>query len=152
MPSKSKSRSGQSGASLVETAVTVAFVVPLCFYALFVAMEASQTFGISQALQQGAREAARRIATTYAVDPGIVNNVGDQTKYGYDPVRINGVIADSSQFTATFNPDNANPTSVSVTATYASGKFGLPPFPQNADPLFLGPNFKLQSSATYTLE
>ena len=151
MPASSKKQKGCYGSSLVETAVTIVFVVPLTFWVLFIAVEASQVYGISQALQQGAREAARRIATTYAVDPGIVGNSADQNKYGFDPVRINGVINDSSQFTATFTPDVSNPTSVTVTTVYASGKFGLSKFP-DTDPLFLGPNYQIKATATYTLE
>jgi Flp pilus assembly protein TadG len=141
------------GSSLAETAATFAYVVPLFFLVLFIAIEASQVYGLSQALQQAARESARRLATTYAVDPGIVANVGDQKKYGFDPVRITGVINDSAQFTATFNPDSKTGTmgSVTVTASYLSGQFGLPQFPQ-IDPLLLGRNLQLKATATYTLE
>ncbi len=145
--------SRRSGTTLVETAATMTLVIPLLFLVLFTAIEASQGYGIWQALQQGARESARRLATTYAVDPGIVSNTVDQAKYGFDPVRINQIINDSSQFSATFNSGSANttPASVTVTATYSAGQFGLPQFPQ-IDPLHLGRNHQLAASATYRLE
>jgi Flp pilus assembly protein TadG len=141
------------GSYLVETAATIALVVPLCFYAICVGIEACQVYGISQGLQQAARESARLLASTYAVDPGIVGNTGDQTTYGFLPVinsnTLTGVVADTSQFTADFN--TTTPASVTVTVTYASGKYGLATFP-SIDPLFLGQNYQLKASATYTLE
>jgi len=147
-----KSRRGK-GAYLVETAAAVAFAVPLTVYALCVGVEASQVWGISAGLQQAAREAARSLATTFAVDPGIVSNASDQATYGFQPVISSGtltnVVGDPSQFSAVFN--TTTPASVTVTVTYASGKFGLLPFPQ-FDPLFLGSNYPMQATATYTLE
>jgi Flp pilus assembly protein TadG len=138
------------GFSLAETGMTFACVVPLLFLVIFIAIEACQAFSIWQALSQGARESARRLATTYAVDPGIVGNTSDQSKYGFDPVRIQSAIADSSQFNASFNTAGS-PGSVTVTTNYAPGQFGLAPFPQ-VDPLHLGSSFKLTASATYNLE
>ena len=71
------------GSYLVETAATMALVIPLCFYAIGIGVEACQVYGINQGLQQAAREAARSLATTFAVDPGIVTNTGDQTTYDF---------------------------------------------------------------------
>jgi hypothetical protein len=139
----------KSGFSLVEMACSLAFIMPLTFCIIFSAVEAYQYFWISQALQQGARESARRLATTYAVDPGIISNVGDQFRYGFDPVRVPAVINDSSQFSARFN--SGSPASVTVTTTFLSGRVGLPEFPQ-FDPLGLGHNRVLQASSTYQLE
>lgn len=147
----------RSGSYLAETAATVAFAVPLTFYAIFVAVEACQVYGINQALQQAARAAARNLATTYAVDPGIVNNTSDQIKFGFQPVvtdaskgALANAIASPNQFQAKFSP-TSSPTSVTVTVDYASGQYGLASFPQ-IDPLFLGPNYKMTQTSSYTLE
>lgn len=145
------------GVTLVETAATIVIVIPLTIAAIFVAIEASQVYGINQGLQQAARDAARGLATAYASDFGIVNNASDQAKYGFSPVisskTLSNYVADESQFQASFNPANPpnTPASVTVTVTYASGKFGLAPFPQ-VDPLFLGQNYQIKASATYSLE
>lgn len=149
----------QLGAYLAETAATMAFAVPLCFYALFVAMEACQVYSINQALQQAARAAARNIATTYATDPGIVNNTSDQSSFGYAPIvnaainppyALANAIGGLGQFSCTFNK-NTTPMTVTVTVVYTSGQNNLPQFPQ-IDPLFLGQNYKMAQQSTYILE
>jgi Flp pilus assembly protein TadG len=147
----------RSGSYLVETAATVAFAVPLTFYAIFVAVEACQVYGISQALQQAARAAARNLATTYAVDPGISSNTSDQIKFGFQPVvndaskgALSNAIGSTDQFSAKFN-FNTQPGTVTVTVDYASGQYGLPNFPE-IDPLFLGKNYKMTQASSYNLE
>jgi hypothetical protein len=141
----------------VETAATVAFAIPLSFYVLFVAMEACQVYGINQALQQAARAAARNLATTYAVDPGIAKNTTDQVTYGFVPVVNNAktgslanAIGGTNQFNANFDT-TTSPGSVTVTVNYTSGQNGLPTFPQ-LDPLFLGQNYQMTQTSSYVLE
>ena len=147
----------RSGSYLAETAATVAFAVPLAFYAIFVAMEACQVYGINQALQQAARAAARNLATIHSINPGIVSNSADQVKYGFLPVvadaskgALAGTIGSTNQFTASFDT-STTPGSVTVTVNYASGQYGLAEFPQT-DPLFLGKNYKMVQTSTYRLE
>lgn len=149
----------RSGSYLTETAATVAFAVPLSFYTISVCVEACQVYSINQALQQAARAAARNIATTYAADPGIINNGGDTVKYGFQPVvndattpggALSNAIGSTSQFSASFNT-NTSPGTVTVTVNYASGQYGLAVFPQT-DPLFLGANYKMVQTSSYNLE
>jgi hypothetical protein len=121
---------------------------------VFVALEASRAYMIWAALQQGARESARLLATNYAMHPTMATSPGEQRAIGFDPVRINNMINDSAQFQAMFLPDPATgvkPTSVTVTVTYFSGQYGLPVFP-DADILNLGSKFQLQGTSRYTLE
>jgi Flp pilus assembly protein TadG len=140
------SRNRRSGSALAETAATIVFVLPLMILVVFVAMEAIQTYGLWQCLQQGARESARLLATTYAVDPGIKDNATDQATYGFTPVRVTNVINDNSQFAASFDAN-----AVTVIVTYHSDQHGLPKFPR-FDPLHLGSGFTLKATASYTLE
>jgi Flp pilus assembly protein TadG len=158
----------RTGSYLAETAATVAFALPLTFWAIMVTIEASQVLAINQALQQAARAAARNLATQYAVDPGIITNSTDQSNICFLPIVTNALapngplsnaIGDTSQFqtssiyktTSPVFTTTTSPGSVTVTVYYASGKFGLPVFPQT-DPLFLGSSFQMSQSSSYNLE
>jgi len=153
------------GVTLVEATAVMALLFPILMTVLFVLMEASQALVISENLDQGAKQAARNLAVAYATNPGITNpgnvfgGVPMYQYFGYDKVRISGVITDSSQFTSTgagmsapvWNLTSSPPT-VTVTVRYlANGTTNLQKFPM-FDPLKLGANYKLQSTATYRLE
>ncbi len=146
------------GSSIVETAAALSFMIPLLVLILFVTIEGCKAYLISQSLNQGAREAARNLATNYAQNPNIPNDATAQATYGFSPVRIPGVITDNSQFSATFDTSGSTP-SVTVNVAYISnGTTDLAPFPDFGDinlGLFsfnLGSNFQLSASSTYRLE
>ena len=142
----------RTGSSIVEAAAGLCILIPLLIMIVYVVLEVGHAYLIWAALQQGAQQAARLLATTYASHPSVVNNVSDQCKYGFDLIRTGQIINDSAQFSpALFLPSTSAPKSVTVTVTYTSGKYGLPPFP-DADVLHLGSKFILQGSARYTLE
>jgi hypothetical protein len=156
--------SRSTGAYTVETAVSMVILIPLLITIVFVGIEACKGIAIMQALEQGARQAAHNLAVAYADHPTIVSNPSEQRTYGFDPVRIHGVIESSAQFDpptwknvpgAPGNPtttiDPASPQTVSVTVSYTSGQNGVPAFP-DIDPLHWAPNFNLKATSTYTIE
>ena len=148
-------RKRKSGSAIVETAAVLVVMLPVFILVIFVALEACQAYMIIQALDQGAREAARNLAAAYASDKGIVTDVVAQDTYGFEPVRIHNIINSSNQFSTPvwYVPGDstaAQPT-VTVSVKYTPNQYGLPPFP-NPDPLHIGSNFLLQSTSTYRLE
>jgi Flp pilus assembly protein TadG len=140
----------------------VAFLLPVLFIILYVCIEGCRFIAILQGLDQGARQAARNLATAYATDKGIVNDTQAQVTYGFAPVQVPGVINDPAQFDAPVWDnvpgagnqaiDPSIPQSVTVFVTYKSaGSHTLPPFP-DIDPLNLRPTLRLKQSATYIIE
>jgi len=164
----------KSGASLAEAAALMALFFPLIMAILYVVMEASQVYVISEALNQSARQAARNVATMYHTYPGIANNnaqalalcckpitkpVGTAGAYVTDVSQFGGANGAGSNITFT-NMGNMDlkgtttPPTVTVTCTYISnGTTGLPQFPQ-WDVLKLSKvaGFKMMGTAVYQVE
>jgi hypothetical protein len=167
-------RKSNSGASLAEAAAAMALFFPLIIAILYVVMEASQVYVITEALNQAARRAARNVATTYHTFPGIVASNANALALCCKPVcqppgTVGAYVTDVSQFggaggagtALTFTgmnsldlKGNTTPATVEVTCTYISnGTTGLPQFPA-WDVLNLSKvaNFKLKGSAVYQVE
>lgn len=157
-------RKGACGSSIVETAAGLVVFLPLLILLVFVAVEAAKAVAITQALQQGAREAARDLAGAFANDSNLPNSRTDQNTYAFNLVHINGVINNAAQFStpswtnvagapgnsATVS-DPALPRTVTVTVTYTGGQYGLPNFP-DIDPLKLASHINLTGTSTYTIQ
>ena len=145
----------KSGSAIIETAAVMVVMLPVFILVIFVALECCQAYMIMQALDQGAREAARNLAAAYASDKGITTDVVAQDTYGFDTVRIHNIINSSQQFgTPTWyipGDSTAEQPTVTVSVTYTPNQYGLPSFP-NPDPLHIGKNFLLKSTSTYRLE
>jgi hypothetical protein len=151
MNSTKVSQVRERGATIVETGASLAVFLPILLAMLFVVIEVSTAFLIKESLAQGAREAARALAVAYGNNPGIATSRSQQNAQVFDTIRIVNIIASSAQFSNPVFSPNANPPTVTVTATFTSNQNGLPQFP-NPDPLHLGANFKLSSTSTYRLE
>jgi Flp pilus assembly protein TadG len=141
-----------SGVAIMEFAAALMLLLPLTIVVCYVAAEAMQICMIKSVLNHGAAVAARRLSIAYASDPAsaIAN-----PEASFENVRINNVIIDDRQFaipagTAGWNLYSKPPT-VCVEVTFKGGLYGLPTFP-NPDPLNLGANFVLKSSAKANLE
>jgi len=169
-------RNRKSGATLAEAAAAMALIFPIIMSVLYVMMEASQVYVITEALNQSARQAARNIATMYHTYPQIAlaaNNSQALTlcckPICKTPGTVGAYVTDVSQFggasgagtNLTFtNLSNMDlkgttaPPTVTVTCTYISnGTTQLPSFPQ-FDVLKLSKiaNFKMMGTAVYQIE
>jgi Flp pilus assembly protein TadG len=142
-------RRTQSGVSIVEFAAVISIGLPLLILLIYAAMETSFAFMITSNLDVAARKAARDLAIEYTKDPTIATNSGLQQAV-FDKIRIPNFVAANSQFGQPVFT-TTTPQKVTVTVSYPSGGGnGLPTFP-NPDPLGLGAQFKLQSTATASL-
>jgi len=143
----------KSGASLVEFAAALTLGLPLVIGILYVVLEASVYFAIRTNIDIAARNAARALAIEYGKDPTIAAAPGGpKVQAVLTKIRIPGFVVNNLQFnTPTFDVA-IPPASVTVVCQYPSGgAYGLPRFP-NPDPLKLGSNFKVISSATFATE
>lgn len=127
-------------------------LLPLTIAVCFVAAEAMQVCMIKSVLNHGAAVAARRLAISYATNPveAIANPENSFTN-----IRVANIIVADAQFSI---PPGAagwnlysNPPTVTVEVTFRGGMHGLPSFP-NPDPLGLGANFSVTSSAKANLQ
>ena|SRR5262249_8069635 len=141
----------KQGVSIAEAAAALALLLPLLFLVIFVVLEASYAYLIKNSLAQAAREAARDLAVQYGQDPSIAGSRTVQNTQVFDKIRINKIVADSTQFDDPVFATGIEPSTVTVTVHYRSGQFGLPVFP-NPDPLKLGANFPIDATSTYRLE
>jgi len=141
-----------SGTAIVELAAALMLLLPLTIVVCYVAAEAMQICMIKSVLNHGAAVAARRLAIAYASDPAAA--IADPES-SYANVRINNVIIDDRQFTIPPGTSGwdlySKPPTVCVEVTFKGGLYGLPQFP-NPDPLNLGANLVLKSSAKANLE
>jgi len=116
---------------------------------IMVAVEAGYGYIIKINMDGAARRAARDLAIAYGQDPSIAQD-SSKVNTVLSMIRIANMVVDNAQFgEPVFQTDN--PPTATVTVTYASGQYGLAPFP-NPDPLNLGPTFTISSTATYHLE
>ncbi|MDZ4836588.1 MAG: hypothetical protein SGJ27_22655 [Candidatus Melainabacteria bacterium] len=148
---KSRSRLG-TGVAIVELAAALMLLLPLLVVICYVAAEAMQLCMIKSVLNHGAAVAARRLAIAYGSDPvSAISNPEDS----FTNIRIANVIADNQQFSVAPGTSGWNlygtPPTVCVEVTFSGGQYGLPSFP-SPDPLKLGANFVLKSSAKANLE
>lgn len=139
------------GNGIVETTAAFSLMIPLFLLILHVAGEIVQAYMIKAALSAAAARAARTMIVTYWQDPKVASNRSLQDSAVYDKIRVNAVIASSQQFGNAVFDLTATPPVVTVTATYAAGKYGLAVFP-SPDPLKIGNNFVISSSETQALE
>lgn len=148
--SKQVFRRKAKGHASMELAASLMFILPLVFVILFVVVEMVKGYAITGVLTQAATQTARQLAVLYPDNPSLTSR-GAQDYLVYNNVSYGGVIVNSGQFDdAVFNTSVSPPT-VTVTVRYLGGKYGLDPFP-TYDPLHLGGNFKLSSTAVYRLE
>ena len=148
----SKHRRSASGFAIPELAAALMLLLPLTIAVCFVAAEAMQFCMIKSVLNRGAAVAARRLAIAYGTNAAAA--IADPED-SFSTCRVANIIVDNRQFdvppgTAGWNLYSKPPT-VTVEVTFASGKYGLPTFP-NPDPLGLGGNFSITSSAKANLE
>lgn len=150
---RSKRRGRSSGGfAVAELAAALMLLLPLTIAVCFVAAEAMQFCMIKSVLNHGAAVAARRLAIAYGTNAAAaIANPEDS----FSNCRVANIIVDNRQFsippgTAGWNLYSKPPT-VTVEVTFASGQYGLPTFP-NPDPLRLGRNFSMTSSAKANLE
>jgi hypothetical protein len=140
------------GFAIVELAASLMLLLPLLVVVCYVAAEAMQLCMIKSILNQGAAVAARRLAIAYASDQ--VSAIANP-ETSFSTIRVANVLVDDRQFkvppgTAGWNLYSKPPT-VTVEVTFGSGLYGLPQFP-SPDPLKLGTNFVVKSSAQANLE
>lgn len=141
-----------SGFAIAELAAALMLMLPLTIAVCFVAAEAMQFCMIKSVLNRGAAVAARRLAIAYGTNAAAA--IADPQS-SFSNCRVANIIVDDRQFnvppgTAGWNLYSKPPT-VTVEVTFASGQYGLPTFP-NPDPLGLGRNFSITSSAKANLE
>jgi hypothetical protein len=148
---KQQSKRKQTGAGIAEAAAALSLMLPLSVAVIFVALESSYAYTLKSSLAEGAREAARDLAIAYGQDRSVADSRSSQNTKAFDKVRITNIINDSLQFDDPVFKTTADPATVTVTVKYKGGQYGLPPFP-NPDPLKLGPNFTIYSTATYRLQ
>jgi len=152
----------------------MALLFPIIMAILYVVMEASQAYVITEALDEAARQAARNIGATYQKYPGIATNnaqcltlccqpilkpVGTAGAYVTATEQFGGSGGAGSNITFTKlttlgTQGNTTPPTVTVTCTYISdGTTGLPKFPQ-WDVLRLSSvaGFKMMGTAVYQIE
>lgn len=137
---------------MAEFAASLAFLLPVIIIAGFVAFQVAQVYMVKTTLDFAAQTAARNLAIAYGKDPVSAEAFPEKI---FDKIRLVGIVVSSDQFsipngTAGWNT-TVNPPSVTVNVTFQGGKNGLPPFP-NPDPLGLGQDFSLTSTATFRLE
>lgn len=137
---------------LAETISALSIIAPIMLMMIYAVVEASQAYLIASAMNNGAALAARALADYYQTNPEVVYTNSEQQAI-FSNIRINGKIADNSQFTIPAGGWNlsSNPPTVTVVCSYLPGKGSpsLPPYPA-LDPLKLG-SFIVSSSATYSL-
>lgn len=140
----------KSGHSTIELAASFCFIIPLVFVILFAVVEMVKAYAINTVLTQAATQCARQIAVLYPDNKGITER-SMQNMLVYNNCTYGGVIVNNQQFdNAVFNT-SADPPTVTVTVRYVGGQYGLDPFP-SYDPLGIGKNFNLSSTAEYRLE
>jgi hypothetical protein len=139
------------GAGLVEAAASVALLLPLFLVLLNVTAVVVHVYMIKGALTQASSRAAREMTIHYWKNNQIAKDRALQDSLVYDKLRIANVINDSAQFSNAQFDLAANPPVVSVTVTFAAGKYGLPSFPQ-PHLLNLNANFAITSTHTHALE
>ena len=145
-------RRSTSGFAIPELAAALMLLLPLPIAICFVAAEAMQFCMIKSVLNRGAAVAARRLAIAYGTNAaGAIANPQDS----FSNCRVANIIVDNQQFNVPPGTSGWNlyskPPTVTVEVTFASGQYGLPTFP-NPDPLGLGRNFSMTSSAKANLE
>jgi hypothetical protein len=147
--------------TITEFAAVLSMLVPLLIAILYVVLEGSYAYTIQTNLDSSARRAARALAINYGNNPTAAQASGGPNGYlaAFGKCCIPHFVQDvNTQFVSppgytNFFNTGTNPPQVSVTVTYPSAGIApdMPPFP-NPDVLHLGSNFKLQSTATYSVE
>ncbi len=140
----------RSGATIAESAASLALLLPLTFMIIFAVLEASYAFMIKNSLSQGARRAARDLSIAYGEDPAIASSRALQETQVFDNIRIVNIINDSDQFDDPVWDTVGDPPTVTVNVRYQGGQYSLPPFP-NPDPLGLGSTFIINAGSSYRL-
>ena len=140
----------RKGAFIAEGVATMSVILPILVAVLFVAIEASYAYVINSSLSEAAREAARNMAIEYGKNPAIADSRSLQDSQVYDHVRIDKIVADSSQFENGVFDLAADPPIVTVAVHYASGQHGLPVFP-TIDPLHIADTMVIIGRASYRL-
>ena len=141
----SRNRSSR-GLTLVECTSAMALFIPVTVLLTFVTIEATKAYEISRDLQLAAGLAARALAhsgstTTAQQQDTILSNV-----------RISNTVVDPSQFyKVQWNKSNDPPTVTVCVQSKSTGSRQPQTFP-NPDPLNLGSQFNMTSSATYRLQ
>lgn len=136
---------------LVETAAAMSVLIPLFMLILYVSSEISQAYMIKTAMTGAAHRAARNLSIAYWQNSSIATDRAAQESLVLNQIRVSTMLVDSHQFTDVVYDLSSTPPSVSVTATYTGGQYGLAPFP-NPDPLRLGSHFQISSTETHALE
>lgn len=146
------SRNGRNQrGSVAEAAAALSLMLPILFFVMFVALEASQAYMIKESLSQASRQAARSLSLAYAQDPSIQYDRDKQNERVFDGIRLAGMLHSSEQFDdAQWNMDAVPPT-VSVTVHYTSNQYGLRQFPY-FDPLHLAGRFHIVGTSKAGLE
>ena len=150
---RSRLQRSPRGYAIAESAASLTILIPIVFVAAFVAIEVCQVFLIMAGLNQSAYWAARQIAINYGNNPTAAQLPTGNLGYNgvFSKVTFVNIVNSAQQFQApTFNTA-ASPGSVTVICQYQSGQHNLPTFPY-PDPLHLGTNFQISSSATVDLE
>lgn len=143
-------RRNRRGYSTVELAASFLFIIPIVFVILFAVVEMVKAYAIITVLSQAATQTARQLAVLYPDNPSLTER-SSQDLLVYDNCTYGGVIANSAQFENAIFNTSSDPPTVAVTVKYLGGQYGLDPFP-SYDPLGLGGQFQLSSTAVYKLE
>lgn len=141
----------RSGVSIAEAAAALSLLLPLMVCVLYVVLESSYAYLIKTSLTEGARQAGRDLSIAYGQDPSISTDRTLQDVQVFDKIRIAHMINASEQFSDPVWDTSSSPPTVSVTCTYLSNQYSLPPFP-NPDVLGLGASFTITANSTYRLE
>jgi len=136
---------------LAEAAAALSVIVPVMVLIIFVTLEVSRAYFLSEILAQTARQGARNLAIAYGQQPGLANSRTLQNTMVFDNIRIHNVVNDSAQFDDPVFDTASDPATVKVNVRYLSNQYGLPSFP-SPDPLKLGSRFVLSAESTYRLE
>jgi hypothetical protein len=149
MPTKISPRRPR-GSVLVESAVGIS-LFPLLLLLIVAAAEASSAYIIKDHITQSAYLAARAISSAYQSNPNLQSDKAAQQAI-FAEIRVPHFVADNAQFTFPANAwqTGANLKTVTVTCSYASGRYGLAPFP-TVSPLSVDVSFEIKSSATCRL-
>ena len=143
-------RRSTRGITLTEAVAAMAVMIPILTSSALVVSEVTHAYVIKQGLQQCAREAARSMAAMAEETSMIQNSRSLQNSLVFDAVRQMNIVNASAQFDNASFDMAASPPTVTVNVHYTSNQNGLPQFPL-FDPLNLGPNFKIDASATYPI-
>lgn len=137
------------GTSLVEAVAGIVLGLPIVIAILFTIVEICSYFSIQSNLDAATRKATRDMSARWGQDPSVATDAAKQQNV-YSDCLIPGYVNDVAQFS---NPvfEGANPPTVTIVGTYASGQYGLAPFP-HPNPIGLGAGFIVRSEATYRLE